>query len=578
MDADATPIEVSVIIPTYNHASMLRACLASLCHQTQPPNDFEVIVVIDGSTDDTRQMLTNLTTPFRLRTCWQDNSGQCAALNRGIDAAIGRYCVILDDDMIADPALIAAHLRVQREHNGVIGLGQITCDLPGHADGFARYLAEWWRGHYSRLNSGQRLPSFKDCFSGNLSAPRAALRAIGGFAPDLTRNFDIELGYRLVQFGLPAIYIRDAIGHQDYQKNFPAITRDAKNEGASEVDLYRRNPAMLPGLRLAAFNATSPRAVLLRRLLLALHVPIRPLAVVGPLLRRRHWEGEWYRFLYDLCYWRGVHRAVPDRDTWQRLTRGTRILMYHAFGHPGEPPSRYVVPGRRFARQMAWLRWRGYRVLRLEDFLRDRRAYELPPARSLVITMDDGYADNHAVAYPILRRHRFPATIFLVSGAIGAANRWDEGSVLSGRPLASCRAIEEMRSGGISYGAHTRTHPPLTAIEAGRAREEIEGSRADLEDRLGQPIAAFSYPYGKYDATIEEVVKERGFAGACTVREGPNDPATSPWALRRIEIYGTDSLAYFILALFLGRAPRLLRRRHRPSLPDELTPMRSAPG
>jgi len=562
MASDTGHVELSVIIPTYNRVRMLHACLVSLSRSTQSPMDFEVIVINDGSTDDTQSMLEHLTTPFRLRAYWQENSGQCIALNRGINAASGRYCLILDDDMIAEPSLVAAHLHMQREHGGVIGVGQITFTLARRANGLARYLAKWWRSHYARLNDGQRQPSFRDCFSGNLCAPQVALQEIGGFATNLLRGFDIELGYRLVQHGLIIHYVRDAICHQNYEKDFTAIAEDAEAQGAAEVELYRRYPTTLPRLRLGSFNETSARAVFLRRSFLALRIPVQLLRVAGLLLRGGDRADEWHRFLYDFCYWRGVRRAVSDREIWQGLTGGTRILMYHAFGHPGEFPSRYVVPARRFARQMAWLKWRRYHVLRLEDFLRDQRAHRLPPARALVITIDDGYADNRAIAYPILRRYGFPATIFLVSGAIGTANRWDEGSVLSGRPLVSWEDIEEMRGGDIAYGAHTRTHPPLTAVTAHQAQEEIEGSRADLEGRLGMPIATFSYPHGEYNATIEGIVKQVGFMGGCTVCEGVNDSVTAPRTLRRIEIYGTDSLARFIMTLFLGKRVRVFQRGH----------------
>ena len=68
---------------------------------------------------------------------------------------------------------------------------------------------------------------------------------------------------------------------------------------------------------------------------------------------------------------------------------------------------------------MRWLAGRGYRILSLEEYVRCRQEHRLPPPRSVVITFDDGYADNASIAAPILAKHRFPATIFLVTDLVG---------------------------------------------------------------------------------------------------------------------------------------------------------------
>jgi peptidoglycan/xylan/chitin deacetylase (PgdA/CDA1 family) len=400
-----------------------------------------------------------------------------------------------------------------------------------------------------------------DCYGANLSVPRSAFLEAGGCALDLPHRHDVELAYRLASQGLSIIFIPGAEGRQEYRKGFREITAEAEKAGIASVELYRRHPPMLPHLELGAFNETSLRAILLRRALLAIGGPLHSLRLVGPLLGRRLWAREWYRFLYSYCYWRGVRRVTPDRDVWRRFTRGTPILMYHAFGLPGEPASTYVLPGRRFSRQMAVLKWLGYHALSLEELLRCYREHRLPPARSVVIAIDDGYADNWSVAYPILRRHGLPATVFLVSGALEAANEWDRCSDLAGRPLLSRSSIAEMLQGGIHFGAHSRSHVPLTAVPPSQVQDEVRGSRADLEREFGVPIRAFSYPYGKFDATTPVVVERAGFLGACCSYSGVNDPATPLYALRRTEIHGTDSLARFALALWLGRISILSRSR-----------------
>lgn len=548
-------IELSVVIPTYGKVGQLRPCLEALCCQTQLATDFEVIAVTDESTDVTSKVFANLTAPYKLQVMQQRNSGRWNAVNSAVEAAVGRYCLLLMDDIIAHPKLVAEHLRVQRQHERVVGVGQIILKLPHRADAYARDHALERRDHYARLNHG-RLPSFVDCYWGNLSVSRAAFLEVGGFALDVSSGEDTELGYRFERQGFSFVYIPEAIAYQDYRKGFGEIAADAERAGLVSIELSTRHPAMLPLLQLGAFYDMSRTAILLRRLLLILGVPSHLLAIAGLMLGKRSWARQRYRFVYSYCYWRGVRRAVPDRDTWQRLTRSPVVLMYHALGRPGEPPSRYVLPRRRFALQMAWLKWRGYHVLSLEEFLRDRTEYRLSPSRSVILTFDDGYADNGTLAYPVLRRYGFPATIFLVSEMMGGTNSWDREGELVDRPLLSWSDVQEMLQGDIRFGAHTRRHVPLTLVSLSRVKEEVEGSQADLERRLGIPIFAFAYPNGEFNPVIQKVVERAGFLGACSCHPGVNDPVVACHALRRVEVRGTDSFVHFVLALWLGISAR----------------------
>jgi peptidoglycan/xylan/chitin deacetylase (PgdA/CDA1 family)/GT2 family glycosyltransferase len=553
-------IELSVIVATFNRAQRLRACLDALCDQTQPLADVEVIVVVDGSTDGTRKMLAQLKTPYSLRIIEQPNQGQCAALNRGADTAEGRYCLFLDDDIIATRELLAAHLQTQNENGGVVGIGQLSIRIPDRSDWFARAFARGWREQYEQLNQRTRYLTYEDCYGGNMSVPRAAFMAVGGFALDLPRCYDIELAYRLKKHGLSFVYIEQARGVQDERKGSRELIADSEEGGKASVEIYRRHPPTLP-LLLGAFNRIRPRDRLVYRFLLTLNIPAHLLAHFGPILPQRFLAYRWYCLLHRYAYWRGVRRALSNRDAWRRLTRGTPILMYHAFGASTEPATRYVIPSRRFARQMAWLKWMRYRVISLAEYLRYRHEYSLPPRRSVVITIDDGYADNWSTAYPILGRYRFPATIFIVNNQIGGTYYSHVSSELNGRPMLSWSQVEALTRGGIEVGAHTRTHPDLTKIPSRQAQVEIEGSKDDLEDKLKIPVQIFSYPFGEYNEHVQTLVQQAGFLGACSCNSGLNTPITPLLTLRRVEIYGTASLVNFILAVCFGERGEVLARR-----------------
>jgi glycosyltransferase involved in cell wall biosynthesis len=553
--------ELSVIIPTYNRADDLRACLEALERQTQAHRDYEVIVVIDGGTDCTHEMLGKLATPYALRVIYQQNSGAQVARNFGVENACGRYCVFLDDDIIPDRRFLSEHLRVQRQHDRAVAIGQISISVPTDADWFLRCFARQWSSHYARLNEDRRPPSWQDCYAGNMSVSREDFLKAGGFAADLPRGHDVELGYRLEQYGLSIVYVRDAIGTQYERKGMRELTADAEKRGAVRVKLYERHPSMLPHL-LGNLSEASRREIFLHRILLGFNISPTILAVFGPLLPRRSWAYSWYRFLYSYCYWRGVRRAIANREMWRRLTRGTVILMYHAIGDRGESASRYVVPVRRFKLQMAFLKRMGYRVLKLEEFIHYMREHRLPPARSVVITLDDGYSDARTLAWPILQQLGLSATVFVVSGKVGASNDWTASEALRGRRLLSWSEIRELVDGGMQLGAHTRTHPILSGLPVDRVAEEILGARTDLERKLQIQIRTLAYPHGEYNSATVKVAIEAGFLGSCSVHDGWNTAKTPLHALRRIEIQGTDSLVFFALKLWLGHS-RIGRHRRR---------------
>jgi len=406
------PVQLSIIIPTYNRSRLLSLCLAALAQQTEPADHFEVIVVVDGSTDDTREMLSRLETPYRLRVRVQANRGPGAARNAGLAEAAGDYCLFLDDDIVAGRELVRAHLRLQRERPGAVGLGRVATTPVKTAHGFVRHCAQEWTRHSRQKN---RL-TFLDCWGANVCAPHKALEAVGGFANDLRYGEDVELGYRLEGLGLSFASVEEGHARQLYDKDFHSLAIDTENRGAAAVELSRRHPALRALLRVGAFNR-GRRMAAIRRLTLPLKVPIGLLGILDRLIDHLPKTGRsyGYRLLEDHLYWRGVRRAVGSREQWKQLTDGVVILTYHGFARSGERASRFATPARRFEWQMAWLRRLRYNVLSLEEYVRYRREHALPPSRCVVITVDDAPTAFQEIALPILHRHGLPATVSAVA-------------------------------------------------------------------------------------------------------------------------------------------------------------------
>jgi peptidoglycan/xylan/chitin deacetylase (PgdA/CDA1 family) len=157
------------------------------------------------------------------------------------------------------------------------------------------------------------------------------------------------------------------------------------------------------------------------------------------------------------------------------------------------------------------------------------------PSKPVLLTVDDGYVDDVKTILPILRAHHFIATFYIITG------RFHEPGFLN------ATEVRRLDAAGMDVGAHTRTHVPLAAIPTSELREQIEGSREDLEHVLGHPVQWFAYPFGSYDATVIAEVRHAGFVLAVTTNGGTSESAQAPLTLPRIHV-GRTATAATVLA------------------------------
>ena len=224
------------------------------------------------------------------------------------------------------------------------------------------------------------------------------------------------------------------------------------------------------------------------------------------------------------------------------------ILAYHSVNTRREDGLAVGIDD--FRNQMSWLQRRGYRSMTLRDFtgLKIEKGGPL-----LIITFDDGYADNYSLAFPILKEYGFVATVFLVSDYVNTDHifSWDEAKVgPHGDPslyrLLNWEEIREMAGYGIEFGSHTCTHPELTKLSTKQSWEEVTRSRVDLEARLGREIASFCYPDGDLNPEVVQMVEQAGYRSAVVTPPRAGIPL-SRYTLRRVGIYQNNRSLLFRL-------------------------------
>ena len=349
----------SLVIPTYQRRDAVLRLLESLRTQTLPPAAFEVIVAVDGSTDGTVEAVRGFSAPFVVRVLEGPNRGRAGACNAGIHAAAGTI-VVLDDDMEATPDLLAAHVRAHAGagRRAVVGSAPIVAG-PG-APPFVRYMAEGFRSRMERIGRpGFRL-GFRDAYTGNFSAPRDVLLAVGGFdeAFQVYGHEDYELALRLAAAGVELVFSAEACARQYYEKSFAAFARDGIARGRTAVLFAGKHPDVRDRLKLAEYHDAPWKWRAVRGLLLGLdrvsdRVPAGVVACVTRLEAREPARlNKFYTLAIDYLFWHGALGAMREQDHKTAAAGGPRValalvllyaavsaaqLAYRAVQWPSEP-------------------------------------------------------------------------------------------------------------------------------------------------------------------------------------------------------------------------------------------------
>ena len=563
--------KITVVIPTRNRAELLRGCLTSLERQTLPPGDYEVVVVVDGSTDGTLEMIRDLRVRYRLRHVVQEHGGLSAARNRGNREAESTLVLCLDDDMIAVPELVAAHLRMHEEHPGGLVQGALTIDRSVRRTPFIRYQERLLDEiHAGRTGPAPTLHS-EDVSGGNISIAASLLESVGGFNARLKRlrNTDGELAHRLEQCGITIRYAGQALARMTHVHELDGALHASYLYGRSYVYVQQEHPESCWKLSPLARDRRSTLRNLARRLFLRGGRWLRaPLALARLAIRlceaaRLGPPAEaFYRLALDGHFWSGVE-AESEGKLEDYIPRGIPILCYHQVSDvQNDAFRRYILPVARFRRQMLWLKKHAYQAISLDalhGYL--ERAAPLPP-RPIVITFDDAYAELETTATPLLAELGYPHTHFVNTGKIGGTTDWIK--TAPDLPILAPQAIRRMagRHGElVAFEAHGRGHLQLNRHDAATVRDEVRHCIEVLEPLSGRPVRYMAYPFGEQSRETREVMRQLPIRCSFTVDQGLCRPGQDLHHLPRVEVFSNDLPFDFRFKVRYGFSPIARARR-----------------
>ncbi len=256
-------MRLTVIIPTYNRSALLgRALRLLLDEQTAAPSDYELVVVDDGSTDGTPEVVKAVGAPeSRLRYFRQENQGPAAARNLGVREAKGKIVLFTGDDCLPDRRLIEEHLRAHDRSGDVGVVGHVAWHPDLELTPLMLFLDQGAQFGFGYINDPDHVSAWS-FYTANCSVQRHWIEEVGGFDEDFENAAyeDIELAYRMQQRGLRIIYHRPALTYHHHAPTLEGHLVRQRLCGRSSVIFWRKHPELKEELDIV--EAQRPRYAL----------------------------------------------------------------------------------------------------------------------------------------------------------------------------------------------------------------------------------------------------------------------------------------------------------------------------
>lgn len=236
-------------------------------------------------------------------------------------------------------------------------------------------------------------------------------------------------------------------------------------------------------------------------------------------------------------------------ETAKTPTTSIRILMYHHVGRFPRPSKQRGLYCHidQFTRQMGYLARTGLPVISMDRALEALSGRQPLAQPGIVLTFDDGFQNFGDFAWPVLKAHGFPATLYAISDLLGGRAEFLTHPAICSDQLMSGATLRALADDGLDVGGHTATHPSLSTLPHDKRDDEISGAKRRLEDILGREVRHFAYPRGDYDSDARDRVAAAGFASAVTTKRARADKAPNVFEIPRIGISFKDGLLRYRL-------------------------------
>lgn len=225
------------------------------------------------------------------------------------------------------------------------------------------------------------------------------------------------------------------------------------------------------------------------------------------------------------------------------------ILMYHAVETGAPSGYGYAVLAAQFERQLDTIRRAGFETISLGQLFDGLDGKAPLPRKPIVLTFDDAYRNIYRVAWPLMRERAMTGTLFVVADHVGGSNEWDQAKGMPRLELMDAAELKSLANAGWEIGSHGCRHLELAKADENQQRDEIFGSKRQLESLLGIAPVFYAYPHGSFTESVKGMLREAGYRGACSMFSRAGSVTADRFCLRRIMPHRGDSALSFRLKL-----------------------------
>jgi peptidoglycan/xylan/chitin deacetylase (PgdA/CDA1 family) len=218
------------------------------------------------------------------------------------------------------------------------------------------------------------------------------------------------------------------------------------------------------------------------------------------------------------------------------------ILCYHRI-NPWYDKDALTVEPKKFKKQINYLISKKFEFINLEQYISFPKKN-----KKIVITFDDGFADNFLFAYEILQNFNLPFIIFLTVNFIGTEKLFSRYKDKEKDRFLNWNEVIEMSKNGVEFGSHSLTHKDLTRLKREEMEREIFDSKKIIEDKTGKEVKFFCYPYGFYNKEVIKLLEKSGYKGAVVNRK--RNIEITEYTIPRIGIYGHNNFFTFKIKIW----------------------------